>query len=180
MKSIISFDIKFDNDFQKILRKIFIFYLLLNMNSFSMAQSPNFLKMMDDPTINYFTVVDSAENYFNNNQSQMDDEDGIYADYLRWKKYWQPRIGYLNGTPGDRTQASHIVANYLFTPICTSQVSQSANWKSLGPNSYPAQSLGKITAIYVDRANDPTLNTVYVGTPGSGVFRTFNFRNSNP
>lgn len=156
--------------------------------------------MMGDPNINYFDVVAYAEILFAANPEFIDSsgtaedqevEDNIYSAYSHWKEFWRYRYGMKNGIPGDRTNYVLALANtssqgpnggnstQSIQAICSTAGSKIANWEALGPMQLSLQKIGKVHVVRPD-PNDPSWNTVYLGLPGGGVFRTTNFRDPNP
>ncbi len=144
------------------------------------------LQMLMDKPANFYEVETFANSYFEANPSLTTEEDGIYTEYKRWQMFWSSRISNFGDKAGDlkyihNSYANYILgnpnqvlANYVLQPVCTTSSVFVANWTSLGPMSFPQQWIGKIQSILVDES-DLTHNTVYVGAPNGGVFKTTDF-----
>ena len=144
------------------------------------------LQSLMNEQANYYDVINYANNYFETNPSLMTEEDGIYTEYKRWRLFWSKRISNIGDEAGDikfinNSYARYILgnqstlpANYTLQPVCTTASGFVANWVPLGPITLPEQWLGKVQSILVDES-DMTHNTVYIGAPNGGVFKTTDF-----
>ncbi|UTW62593.1 T9SS type A sorting domain-containing protein [bacterium SCSIO 12741] len=71
------------------------------------------------------------------------------------------------------------------TPICGGSGSYNTPWVRITPD-HDIQSdnvdenVGRTSKVYVDKVHDPSLNTVYVGTENSGLWKTTNYESANP
>lgn len=130
-------------------------------------------------TNNYQEIVSQLDAYWESNPDKNVKGSG-YKPYQRWKEYWRY---YLNadGTLMTSQQISEqfINSRKINTPPAGSKYAKStaldeSDWKPLGPFSHsnkgswsPGQ--GRINITTVDPTNP---NTIYVGTPNGGLWRS--------
>lgn len=147
-------------------------------------------RMMGDKDANFFTVKAYADDYFNTHPPLVG-EDGVHEEYERWENFWVDRISYKGANAGSLKDANEryargiiggdpsITSIYPIQPICPTGSNYQAEWKVVGPVSFPQQWLGKVQSVLVDES-DATHNTVYIGAPTGGIFKTTNFMSQTP
>ncbi len=156
-------------------RILFLTTLSVVMLSFS-ANAQTYLRMMNDPSVNFYDVVKEADAYFANR----DKGKGTgYAPYQRWK-YANESHFYPSG---NRSTVSPYFAqeayisflrnnnnNLLFQPTAGEN-----GWKDLGPytidkiSGHYAPGLGRVESFYVDPKNPKLL---YLGSRSGGFWRS--------
>lgn len=115
---------------------LYILVLLLSINSKVFSQQENLLNQMSDPSNSYFDIVIYASQFFSQNPSLTTEEDGIYAEYMRWKNFWEPRMYNSKDGAGNLNKANAMMSSFLFQPICTTASNFSGHWKPIGPLNY--------------------------------------------
>jgi len=124
---------------------------------------------------NYYKLVDSLETYFNAHPDLKQDTDGEYAQYIRSKIFWENRVyGGDSSKRGSFQLFREAVKNYVDN-INFYQRSTliGSDWHCLGPDNetdYPFR--GLVSSVYVDTAADKNMNTIYIGTNASGIWKT--------
>ncbi|MES1244403.1 MAG: hypothetical protein ABUT39_22555 [Acidobacteriota bacterium] len=111
-------------------------------------------------------------------------EDLDEIEFERWDRYWRDHLDAGSHEPGKMADMSrHLRETYMAARRAAkgSQTAQTAalvcpsaglgNWTSLGPSTYAAPVLGKVTSVYIDPANP---NLVYAGSGEGGLFKTVN------
>ena len=114
----------------------------------------------------------------------MPSEDLYELEFERWDRYWRDHLNARSKEPGkmadmrqpyaDQRMAARRKGQGNQTVQSTSLVCDSAglgNWISLGPSTYAAPIIGRVTSVYTDPANP---NTVYAGASEGGLFKTVN------
>ncbi len=149
----------------------FIFSLLailLNIVKFNhcQAQSSN----------NYYVIVDSLDKYFDANPALKIEDDGDYARYIRWKMFWHDRVYGGDSTKRGSFQLFSAAVNEYRDHLGYFQRSTliGSDWHCLGPDNFTASKRGLVSAIYIDSAADKNLNTIFIGTNASGIWKTTN------
>lgn len=157
------------------------FMFLLN-SSFA-QQNPqlegSWIDWMSDPSVNFYTVQQAAEQYFS--QFPIDQRKGTgWKQYKRWEYYTERRIN----PDGSRRQPGTVlrerlefIQNHPEYYNSRNRSSTDGSWTELGPIVQPANGTvqpngnGRLTSI----AFHPTdANTLYVGAPAGGIWRTTN------
>jgi hypothetical protein len=129
------------------------------------------------PADNYYSVKSAIQTYYNSHPELKSVTDGSYAHFLRWQEFWRTRVD--NGstsTSGDFSlytkalgQFQELQAEYL------NSSSMASNWQLLGPtNDHDLQVNGLVSTVYIDTIADTSMNTIYIGTNSSGVWKTVN------
>ncbi len=150
-----------------------ILFLYGNNSGDGIGPTPKFVKMMKDPKVNFFDVKKEADNYFKNRSKG---KGSGWKQYKRWEYFWEQRLY----PSGERTNLANPVQEMQgFNEIYPAE--GTANWVCLGPDNYDnvtghwSPGLGRINDIELD-PNDP--NTIYVGTPSAGLWRSTTGGNS--
>jgi hypothetical protein len=124
---------------------------------------------------NYYKQCEAWDAYFNSHKELITEEDGDYMQYLRWKEFWRTRINNGNTIQnGNFSIYRDAINGYMNEKSYYNRKTDRiySDWHCLGPLTSSYQDKGLISAIYVDTVNDKTLNTIYVGTNSSGIWRT--------
>jgi photosystem II stability/assembly factor-like uncharacterized protein len=150
--------------------KWIFFALTLVCFSPSFGQTRSYLKMMEDMSINFYTVCDSAEAYFSVNGKG---KGSGYTPYLRWK-YLNESMYYPSG---DRT-IDHLAPYMAYQELKKAphtRLFQDGGWRSLGPDSitnitgHYAAGLGRLDLVLVNHSNPQQM---YVASRSGGLWRT--------
>lgn len=153
-----------------ITKQIFFLLTLLSFSQSSFSQTRNYLKMMDDMSINFYTVCDSADAYF---AVHGKGKGSGYTPYQRWK-YLNESMYYPSG---DRTM-DHLAPYKAYEALKkepTTRLFQTGGWKSIGPDSitnitgHYAAGLGRLDLVLVNRTNPEQM---YVASRSGGLWRT--------
>lgn len=122
--------------------------------------------IQNNPNPNYFEMRDAFQNYW---QGKKIEKGKGYKAFQRWLHFWETRVD-ENGNFPDR---SIILKNSDRDAGKSAQRSMVANWTNLGPNSSDGgyAGIGRINCI----GFHPTdANTIWVGSPGGGLWKTTN------
>ncbi len=97
-------------------------------------------------------------------------EGSEFNHFQKWANHWGPRLA----PSGDFQSAALAVQQYVSNYTIASKSSTiNSNWSELGPGHNGLYGVGQIKAITFD-PNDPTGNTIYVGAPVGGVWKSTN------
>lgn len=152
------------------MKYILPFLLLLGVSSVT-AQS-NYKEMMNDPSVNFYDVVEAAENYFKTHDTG---KGSGYKGYQRWKaenegKYYPS---------GDRSNVDPYLVTKAYQKFLKSNSQQKSSfnngWRDLGPydanniTDHYAPGIGRVETFYVDPSNP---NRIYLGSRSGGFWYT--------
>lgn len=134
-------------------------------------------------TDNYYTIRDKWNTYYNSNPNLKLTEDGGYAHFLRWQEFWRTRVE--NGNTSENGSFSiyrnGIMNFYENKEYFTRSTNIYSDWHLLGPKISAIQNIGLVSAVYIDTISDNSMNTIYIGTNSSGIWKTIdggqNWRN---
>lgn len=145
---------------------LFLFILLVSLLPFNGVSQIN---------LNYYSLIHSWDSLYDANPDLKQEEDGGYTQYLRWKEYWKNRV-YCEDTSksGSFQIAFNAKKRYSTNKNSKSNSLIAPNWRSIGPRNLATQNLGLVSAVYVDTLIDKSMNTIYIGTNSSGVWKTVN------
>lgn len=123
---------------------------------------------MQASNANFNDITQIADNYFAANPDNS--EGGGYAQYNRWKMFWESRVSKPNESIGSFEYAKSALDLLLTNPICPSSIF-SPTWTSLGPKTnMPPSSTPNVGRI-ISVASDPTnANIVYAGSEAGGLW----------
>jgi len=123
---------------------------------------------------NYYTICKELNSYYNSNPKLKAEEDGGYMEFLRWKEFWRNRV--YNGDSLNKGKFSPYIAaltNSLKNRIASGNNNLFSVWFPLGPDTITSSMCaGQVSALYVDTISDKTMNTIYIGTSSSGIWKT--------
>ena len=123
---------------------------------------------------NYYLVVDSLETYYNAHPELKQDDDGDYSQFIRWKEFWRDRVyGGDASKKGSFQLFREAVKNYTDNINYYNRSTLiGSDWHCLGPENITVAKRGLVSSIYVDTAADPNMNTIFIGTDASGIWKT--------
>lgn len=140
------------------------------------AQTPVYKAMMNDLSVNFYTVCDSADAYFKNRDKG---KGSGYKPYLRWKNS-NEALYY----PSGNRLVDHYMPYREYERIKNSEVKgayknlfQTGGWRSLGPDTidnitgHYAAGLGRVEYVQVNKTN---AQQIYLGSRSGGLWRTSN------
>jgi len=123
--------------------------------------------------VNYYTVVDSLNAYYDANPALKTNPEGGYTQFLRWQEFWRNRVyGEDTTRQGSLDLWLEAIERYDLSQDLYSSSPIAASWNVLGPVGISGQWNGLVSAVYVDTISDETLNTIYIGTNASGIWKT--------
>lgn len=153
------------------MKSIYTLLLALISSNFVFAQPWNATLKNSNPSGNP-TFFDFQKAFYSYWENKTPGKGEGYNQFKRWEWYWEQRTG-KDGIfpPADinYTEWQKFIAkqkNYKTSPVKT-------NWSFLGPNTTPGfyNGLGRLNCI----AFHPTdANTMWVGSPGGGIWKTTN------
>jgi len=170
---------------KKSLYSLFILAYSINIS----AQS--WMEMMKNPSANLYDIQASFENYWKDSSKAIYIETGKLKDnqpliekrlpgwkiFKRWEYMMEPRL-YPSGDRSVMTQAMNEYMNDFYFNTTRSGgtgtlLTQAANWSSLGPNTLPGGGggTGRLNFVRFDPTNS---NTMYVGAPSGGLWKSTN------
>jgi hypothetical protein len=111
-------------------------------------------------------------------------EDLSEVEFERWDRYWRDHLEAGPGKRGKMADMSRHLRDYYQAMQRAGKGTEAAqaaplicpsagmgNWTSLGPSTYAAPIMGKVTSVYFDPANP---NMAYAGAAQGGLFKTVN------
>ena len=177
------------------IRNFFIIcLLLLSQHSFAQQQGAgqrvNWEQFASNRNLTYGQIITKCDSLFSvsgNMDSTADDDDNPYNNYLRWKRFWEPRVDATTGklhdlgtgllgriTSGGSSSSSSFSDCNETSDLQTSLGSIIANgtgWKFIGPQNVTNENLGRPTQISVNPHNP---NEVYASSTWGGLWKTNN------
>lgn len=148
--------------------------------------SYNWMHEITKTDADYFEIYNSATDYYNQNETAPGKK-----SFIRWSTFWERRVGDGQQNLGTFDPAYKALINVFNgnTGICDNSIEDS-EWELLGPISLPTPlpatfpisgnpstkttlGMGIVTDVTIDES-DPSLNTIYVGTNASGIWKTTN------
>lgn len=130
------------------------------------AQSTNWVDLMMNPGTNYNAVYQSYENYWKTHQKV---KHSGHVQFERWRRYVDPYVR-PDGTIQSRADVVSTMNAYQHK---NASRSAQGNWEEIGPwqeRKY-TQGVGRLSAL----AEHPTQpNTLFIGAPAGGVWKTEN------
>jgi PKD repeat protein len=173
--------------------------MLLFFSSNLSAQS--WVEMMLDPNVNFYTVQAAFQQWENENKEQIEYEKnqskykdeklkqqnstivppfssklGSWKQFKRWEDFMAPRV-YPTGDRNQLNAAMHEHASDLINSANNrygpNPSVQAGNWSIIGPttNIPTGGGAGRANCIRLDPTNS---NTLYVGSPGGGLWKSTN------
>ncbi|MES2556622.1 MAG: GEVED domain-containing protein [Bacteroidota bacterium] len=151
-----------------------LFLLLITFPFVSQAQK--FLELMNDPSVNVYTVVQEAENYF---QTHSKGKGSGWKPYQRW--LYENESRYYPS--GDRTNVDPYLVSKAQAEAQQNMEKMLFNdgWEELGPvtvgqiTGHYSIGLGRVETFYVDPLNS---QKIYLGSRSGGFWKTTNGGNS--
>jgi PKD repeat protein len=142
------------------------FSMLLISNSYFSQQ---WVEMMKNPNANFYETQAAFENYWTGKTIQ---KGKGYKSFKRWEHYMKPRVY----PSGDVTLPSKNFTNYKQweSDLAAAGIPKSTNgnWSIIGPIGKPTGGgAGRLNFIRFDPTNS---NTIWVGAPDGGLWKTTN------
>lgn len=133
--------------------------------------TPKWFIMMQDPAVNFYDVQREANRYF---EEVGTGKGTMYKIYKRWEY-----MNYDRTFPtGERPRQDHLWNEMIkFRAENPPKAERSGSWEELGPHVWQNNTghwnpgIGRINVVAVD-PNDP--NTIYIGAPSGGCWKTTN------
>lgn len=159
-------------------RNIILLVLFTPIIVWGQGEGFNLRYAIQSSNANFYDIAQSADTYFAANPDNT--EGGGYAQYKRWKLFWESRVNKPNESVGSFEYAKQALDLLLTNPVCPSSIF-SPTWTSLGPKTnMPPSSTPNIGRI-VSVASDPTNNNiVYAGSEAGGLWKTIDGQSASP
>lgn len=127
-------------------------------------------------TDSFYETVANWDAYYNQHPELTTPASHEYKIYMRWKTFLQNRIYCMDSTiSGKPAVIQAAMNNYLNNVDYYNRAGiNGSDWKLVGPFYPSEQKNGLVSAVWVDTVGDPSLNTIYIGTNSSGIFKTTN------
>ncbi len=125
---------------------------------------------------NFFNIRDGWNSFYNQNSQQMSQTGNGYKDFKRWEYFWVNRTYSADSSQKGNFNLyrNRITDYYIEKEKYDNSTMLAANWRFIGPSGITEQVNGLVNAVYVDTVNDKTLQTIYIGTNTSGIWKTTN------
>jgi PKD repeat protein len=152
---------------KNLLLRLVILALTLPTMLFGQVNDSNWVDMMSDPNANFYDVQTAFNNFW---AGKTIEKGKGYKQFKRWEEHMEPRVY----PSGNMTLPSQSYSNYLTwlsqNPISLSLIPN--DWSPLGPTGAPAGGgAGRINFVRFDPTNS---NTIYVGAPDGGLWKSIN------
>ena len=126
-------------------------------------------------TGDYYRTTDSLDAYYLANPGITNEPEGGYIQYIRWKEFWRNRVyGADTVRKGSQKSWLEAIERYQQEKDGFTQTPIGSFWYQTGPKLQRTQLSGLVSSVYVDTLKDKTLNTIYIGTNASGIWKTTN------
>jgi len=171
---------------QKLKLSIFVFLLLGNISTIQAQQKngaakltkaeyseyPHWVDMMKDLSVNFYDVQEAFTTYF---KERPKGKGTGWKQFKRWEWFMEQRL-YPSGNRLNHTQLwNEMMTFYEKYPIDTYK--SKSEWEPLGPftsedvTGHWNPGIGRINVIALDPFDD---NTIYIGAPAGGLWKTTN------
>ncbi|MFA7274546.1 MAG: PKD domain-containing protein [Crocinitomicaceae bacterium] len=153
---------------KSLLLKQLLIIFLFPFTFFGQVNDTSWVNMMADPAANFYDVQNAFNNYW---RDKTIEKGKGYKTFKRWENYMEPRVY----PSGDITLPSLAYPNYLdWIVSCQNDSTPTplANWTPVGPIGAPVGGgAGRINFVRFDPTNS---NTIYVGAPDGGLWKSTN------
>ncbi len=142
-----------------------VFFLSLSFTSISQQ----WVEMMRNPAVNFYETQAAFETYW---EGKTLEKGKGFKQFKRWENYMKPRVY----PSGDVTLPSKTVSNYKQweADLAAAGIPKSTtgNWTFVGPTGKPTGGgAGRLNFVRFDPTNT---NTIFVGAPDGGLWKTIN------
>ncbi len=146
--------------------------ILFTLSMFSVSAQISYKEMMNNPSYNFYEVVEAAESYF---QTHPKGKGSGWKPYQRWREMNE----YKYFPDGNRSQIAPYLVENAFSELQEGQSSDRSfynfGWRDLGPYSvdsitgHYSAGMGRVEHFYVNPNND---QHIYLGSRSGGFWRT--------
>jgi len=152
--------------------KAILFSISILIGTLFYAQ--NYVELMNSPNANFYDVQQSFNDYW---QGKEYSKGKGWKQFKRWEYLMEPRVSKNGDLPNpELTWTEHKKFQALNKVKNTGPNNKSANWVSLGPDSWSSigwnPGIGRINTIAEDPNNG---NIIYVGTPAGGCWKSYDY-----
>ncbi|MBI1838055.1 MAG: PKD domain-containing protein [Flavobacteriia bacterium] len=150
---------------------IIIFLLsIISSSLFSQSDSTNWVQLMQDPSANFYDVQKAFYKYWDGRKIE---KGKGYKQFKRWEAYMTPRV-YPSGDMKLPSKSYEMFQEWEANQSLNNNSSKTPTsvWTPLGPvGTATGGGAGRVNFIRFDPA---TSNTIYVGTPDGGLWKSIN------
>lgn len=152
------------------MKNIYKFFIIVSLLlSVSVSLSQEWVRLMQDPSVNFYEVQREFIKYWEGKTPQRGQG---WMVFKRWEYFMEPRV-FPTGIRPDPTVTFKEMINYKSNH--TDNINDQSNWTSLGPYNWLSISynpgIGRINCITVHPANP---QIVYAGAPSGGLWKSTN------
>ncbi len=129
----------------------------------AMAQNADWVEMMEDPNVNFYSVQSSFEEYWKDREIE---KGKGWKQFKRWEAFMEPRV-YPEGV---RPDPSILATEYATLKAKQNSSVNAGSWSPLGPfDGNALNGVGRINKVTLDPANN---QVIWVGTPAGGLWKS--------
>jgi hypothetical protein len=150
------------------MKNIYKFFIIISLLlSASVTLSQDWVRLMQDPTVNFYDVQRAFNSYWEGKTPQRGQG---WMVFKRWEYFMEQRV-YPTGVRPDPSITYREMKNYR--SVHTDNINDESNWVSLGPDKWLSISynpgIGRINCVTVHPVYP---NIVYAGAPSGGLWKS--------
>lgn len=162
--------------------KKFLSLLSIFLFSIPFSYSQPYIEMMSDTNANFFEIQKAFNDYWADRNPNVKGKG--YKQFKRWENFWAPRVSptgeiprntFYEGFLDSRLSQHNPIAPMAPPQTVMSSATTSGPWVPIGPEvatHTPWNTLRGIGRVNIVTFHPSNTNTMYVGTPAGGIWRT--------
>ena len=139
------------------------------MLCFQAAQAQQWVEQMNDPSVNFYTLQQEFNNYW---QGRTVERGKGWKQFKRYESFMAPRV-YPSGDRSLPSRSWKEYEQFVAASPAARLSTTGSNWTSMGPFSVPTNGGGAGRIGFV-RFHPTTTSTMWVGSPGGGLWKSTN------
>ena len=163
------------------LRKLLFLSLCYFFTDIAVAQ--DWVKKMQDPSVNFYDVQKSFNKYWSKEEkkekfksfftfrNKTEEENEGYVMYKRWENYVEPRVfpsGDRSVINNEGKELEKLISNHNYK----NSMMIGGNWSSMGPSVIPSGGGGGAGRVNCISFHPTDPNTIFVGAPAGGLWKS--------